>query len=1046
MMTKILFNKRILALSVLFLLALGLGAIQTVSRSEDPTIKARIAGITTIYPGASATRVEALVTQIIEEELRTLPEIDELSSTSRAGVSIVQVTLADRITDVAPVWSRVRDKLADIEPLLPTEATAPDLNDESGYAYTVAYAVSSSSGRSVDRLILQRYAEALSELLRGVPGTEYVAIHGESPEVVEVSIDDEALRVAGLDVTTVAASLAAADARNTAGLLSNDETALTVELDNTLDSLERLRRIPITRQGTGALVLGDIATIHRTVAEPPLQTALYNGDLAVIVGTRMEPGQRVDLWVPTVLEAVDAFTSRRVEGIDIDLIFEQKSYTNDRLLSVVTSLMQGLVIVVAVLFFTMGVRSALAVGIAIPMTALLTAGMFPIAGISFHQMSIIGIVVALGLMVDNAIIMTNDLREELAQGSDHGVAVSKAYKKLFFPLMASTVTTMLAFSPIALLPGPAGEFVGPLSIAVLCALFSSFVVSMYVVPAISPILFKRGGIGASGSGGFLANGISTKLLSVPFKAFVGFFVRRPLVGLAFSAAPAVVGVLALSTVPAEFFPAMDRDQFRIEVKLPQSTVISRTQEVAQQIEAELLRTEGITQTLVTVGAASPQLYFNTISSEGSNPAFADFIVNTDSNDRTDELVPALQDRLSTLFPEAEIIVIAYGFGPPGATPIELQMFGPELPVLEEYGRIAAGILANVPDVVGAGVSLHRDSVQLEVAVDDEAAQLVGLNATAIASQLNAALSGRTGGFVLEGSEQLPISVRYESNARSTANDLASTPLVAPGSATSAGVPLAAIADIRPVPAWVDIDRLDGERIQTVSSNVTYRTVAEGVQSNFERALEEAGFEMPPGYRYAFAGAQEQRADAVSRLMSQVITLVLLALTILVLAFNSFRRMAVVLLTGALTAGFAFLVLKISGNPFGFIIIIGVMGLIGVGLNMSIVMVAALDEDEDARGGNVERIIEIVCGPTARHIWSTTITTAGGFVPLMLIGGDFWPPFAIVFAGGLLLLTVVAYVYTPCMYRLLLTRRRRKKPTDADVGSDADAAEPAPAGA
>ncbi|MBW4710838.1 efflux RND transporter permease subunit [Roseobacter sp. YSTF-M11] len=1018
MLTRLVFNPRILALSLLFLAAVGLGAIQTVPRSEDPTIKARIAGITTVYPGASATRVEAFVTQVIEDELRTLAEIEELSSTSRVGVSIVQVTLADQITEVEPIWSLVRDRLADIRSLLPAGTTAPDLNEDGGYAYTVAYAVSASDGRDVDRLILQRYAEALSDVLRAAPGTEYVAQHGSSPEVVEVIIDEMALQAAGQDVQSVASALSSADARNSAGTLSNEVTSLTVELSNTLDSLDRLRQIPISRDGAGALVLGDIATIQRTVAQPPVATALYNGDLAVLVGTRMEPGLRVDLWVPTVLEAVEVFTDRRVEGIDIDLVFEQQSYTEDRLLSVVTSLIQGLMIVVAILFFTMGIRSALAVGLAIPMTALLTAAMFPLAGISFHQMSIIGIVVALGLMVDNAIIMTNDIREDLAQGSDHGVAVSKAYKKLFFPLMASTVTTMLAFSPIALLPGPAGEFVGPLSVAVLCALFSSFVISMYVIPAISPHLFKSGTAGR----GFLANGISSKVLSVPFRAFVGFFVRRPIVGLTFCGAPAVLGILSLSTVPTEFFPAMDRDQFRIEVMMPQSTIITRTQEVAERIEAELLQTEGVTQTLVSIGAASPQLYFNTISSESANPAFADFIVNTDGHERTDELIPHLQDRLSMMFPEARVIVIGYGFGPPGATPIELQMFGPDMEVLEEYGQIAAGILANVPEVVGADVSLHRDAVQVQVTVNDETARLVGLDASTIAGQLNAALSGQTGGFVVEASEQLPISVRFAKSARSRIADINDFALFVPGTQTPAGIPLTGLADINLVPAWVDIDRLDGERIQTVSSNVTYQTIAAPVQADFERALEEAGFEMPPGYRYAFGGAQEQRSDAVARLMSQVVTLVLLALTILVLAFNSFRRMGVVLITGILTAGFAFLVLKLTGFAFGFIIIIGVMGLIGVGLNMSIVMIAALDEDDGARSGKVDRIIDVVCGPTARHIWSTTITTAGGFIPLMLIGGDFWPPFAYVFAGGLLLLTIVAYIYTPCMYRLLLVRR------------------------
>ncbi len=389
-----------------------------------------------------------------------------------------------------------------------------------------------------------------------------------------------------------------------------------------------------------------------------------------------------------------------------------------------------------------------------------------------------------------------------------------------------------------------------------------------------------------------------------------------------------------------------------------------------------------------------------------------------------------------MFPEARIVVISYGFGPPGATPTELQIFGPELEVLEEYGRIAAGILANVPEVFGADVSLHRDAVQVEVTVDDETANLVGLDASAIAAQLDATLSGQAGGFVVEGSEQLPISVRFAEGARSNVGDLSDFAFTAPGAETPAGIPLAGLAAIDLVPAWVDIDRLDGERIQTVSANVTYQTIAAPVQAAFERALEEQGFELPPGYRFAVTGAQEQRADAVARLMAQVTTLILLALTILVLAFNSFRRMGVVLITGVLTAGFAFLVLKLSGFAFGFIIIIGVMGLIGVGLNMSIVMIAALDEDDAVRSSDVERIIDVVCGPTARHIWSTTITTAGGFIPLMLIGGDLWPPFAVVFAGVLLLLTIVAYVYTPCMYRLVLVRRARNRhavgPTLAEV--------------
>ncbi len=350
MLIKLVFNPRILALSTLFLLAIGIGAIQTVPRAEDPTIKARIAGITTMYPGASATRVEALVTQVIEDELRTLAEIEELSSTSRAGVSIVQVTLVDRITEVEPIWSLVRDRLADVAPRLPAGTTAPNLNEDGGYAYTVLYSVNASDGRDIDRLILQRYAEALADTPLAVPGSEYVALYGTSPEVVEVVIDQTALQAAGLDVRAVAAALASADARNSAGTLSNEASALTVELNNTLDSLNRLRQIPISRDGVGTLVLGDVATIQRVVAGPPVASASHNGQETILVGARMEPGLRVDLWVPTAPDAIEDFTDRRVEGIDIDLVFEQQSYTEDRLISVVSSMFRGLLIVVAVLF------------------------------------------------------------------------------------------------------------------------------------------------------------------------------------------------------------------------------------------------------------------------------------------------------------------------------------------------------------------------------------------------------------------------------------------------------------------------------------------------------------------------------------------------------------------------------------------------------------------------------------------------------------------------------------------------------------------------
>lgn len=685
----------------------------------------------------------------------------------------------------------------------------------------------------------------------------------------------------------------------------------------------------------------------------------FNRERAIFAGTRMQSGQRVDLWVPQATAAAKRFAGRDVIGGAVTQVFEQASYTADCLQTVLVSLGQGLALVV-VLLFTMGLRSALSVGLAIPTTAPLTAGIFPMAGITFSQMSIVGVIVALGLMVDNAIIMTNDIRERLARGETFAEAINGALTNLFYPLLASTFTTMLAFMPIVLLPGGAAEFVGPMSIAVICALVTSFVVSMYIVPALAPLLFKEG---ENSQQGFWASRISLPPLATAFRWRIEALIRRPRVGIALCLAPVAVGITSIPTLPAVFFPAADRDQFRIEMRLPQSSVITATAHVRAEMDAVIRKTEGVTQTLAIVGAATPQLYYNVISSESSNAAFGNFIINTTGPEATAELIPPFQRTLSERFPEAALVVRRYEFGPPVSATIELRIFGPELEVLADYWQQAAGILGSIPGAVCARAALHRDNVKLEVQVDDEAARLVGLDAGAVAQQLNASFSGQTGGFVLKGPEQLPISVRYGSDARATADDLVDMMLTAPGAPD--GVPLTAVTEGRPVPAWTDITRNNAQRIKSVTAFVAFGVLPSEVQSRFEMALAEADFDLPPRYSYSFEGAQGQRSEAIAHLLSQVSILLVVAVTCLVVTFNSFRRRGRVFAAGILALGLGMLVLKLTGNNFGFIVI---MGLIGVGISGTIVMTQVLDEEDKARQGDSRAMSEIVTGYTARHIW------------------------------------------------------------------------------
>ncbi|BBI53952.1 hypothetical protein HORIV_63730 [Vreelandella olivaria] len=406
-----LFNRRLLALALGLLVVAGLSAIQTLPRAEDPHLVARMATVLAPFPGATPEQVEALVARPIEDELRTIAEINVLESTSRQGIAVISLELEDAVTNVTPVWSRVRDKLADVAPTLPDGVQTPELLDDRGYAFSIVAALRWTLDSPPNPQLMERYAERLEAALRNVPGTEYTHRFGVAGEQVEVKVDPLELNALGLSVGQLAATIEASDGRRTAGEVVTDGHRLTVGLSGEFDALDRLRDIEVaTRQGQ-TVRLGELAELRRGVQDPPAAVALINGERAVFVGARMAPGQRIDSWVEKAQEQLAVFADELPVGIAVEEVFEQASYTNQRLSDVAGSLLMGLVLVVAILFLTMGWRSAVTVGLAIPATALLTLALFRPLGIDIHQMSITGIIVALGLMVDNAIVMTNALRE-----------------------------------------------------------------------------------------------------------------------------------------------------------------------------------------------------------------------------------------------------------------------------------------------------------------------------------------------------------------------------------------------------------------------------------------------------------------------------------------------------------------------------------------------------------------------------------------------------------------------------------------------------------
>ena len=603
------------------------------------------------YPGATPEQIEALVARPIEQELRTIAEIDVLESTSRQGIAVLSLELSDAVTNVTPVWSRVRDKLSDVAPSLPEGVQTPELLDDRGYAFSIVAALHWTLDTPPNPQLMERYAERLEDQLRQVAGTEYTHRFGVAGEQVEVMVDPLELNALGLSVGQLAGAIEASDGRRTAGEVVTQGHRLTVGLSGEFDALDRLREINVTTQQGQSVKLGEIAELRRGVQDPPSAVALLNGERAVFVGARMVPGQRIDVWVERAQAQLAAFDDELPIGLAVEEVFEQASYTNQRLSDVAISLLMGLVLVVAILFLTMGWRSALTVGLAIPATTLLTLALFKPLGMEIHQMSIIGIIVALGLMVDNAIVMTNALRERFLQGDSALAATRDALRHLAVPLLASTLTTILAFMPIVLMPGPAGEFVGPLAMAVMVALVSSYLISLLLVPALSPMLLAK--VAAK------PPAPRDNIMKRAFRGTIRSTLRHPVAAMVITLCVPVGGIALMPTLDVAFFPLADRDQFHIEVRLPAASSIAKTEALAHEVESMVRELPGVVRVSSFIGESAPMMYYNVLTNEDNNPAFLHLIVDTVSLEATNQQVPGLQQSLDKRFPQAQGVVRKY---------------------------------------------------------------------------------------------------------------------------------------------------------------------------------------------------------------------------------------------------------------------------------------------------------------------------------------------------------------------------------------------------
>ncbi|MFZ8201363.1 efflux RND transporter permease subunit [Alteromonas portus] len=1008
----------LLILSLLILITAGLSALGSLPRIEDPRIDTRNALIITQYPGASAERVEALVSDVLEDRLREIFEIKEVKSTSRAGISIILIETQDWINNTSneQLFSEIRDAIGAAAESFPEGAMAPIFDEKRGAtAFTLLLSVRADHFENTPITLTARLAQELTDRLRNVNGTELVRVYGAPQEEISVNIDPIKLAATGLTLQQVSSIISRADPKLPAGMLNTEQSNVRFTVGEGLNGVNMIASIPLVNVQGRYLRVEDVASVERSYTTPRGEVAFLNGEESIFVAARMQPSLRSDVWTQNALKVVEQFNKDFSGTLTATVAFEQNEYTANRLADLSMNLLMGCAVVMLVILLFMGFRAAWIVGLALPLCAAFALFSLSFYNEQIHQMSIFGMIIAIGLLIDNAIVITDEIRINLQDPNLTRVgAMAKSVSHLFAPLLASTLTTILGFMPIFLLDGNIGDFVGPIAISVVMALIGSLFISLTIIAALAARFLPKHHNGSpfeTVSKSWWKVGLQAPQLSLAFKKQLGRWIKQPVLVLPVIALLCLSGFVLSSTLANVFFPSADRDQFEVYLWTKEGSSIDNTTQYVKKIDTAIRGEQGVKQVSWLVGGSAPSVYYNQMMTRDNMPYFANAVVSTHTVEDAVALVGNLQHSLDSEYPEVQIVVRAFGQGPPIAAPVEVEIFGPDLNILNDLGDKVRMLMSQVDGISQSITSISMGEPELKINADSDNLSHLGLTLSELANQMQVNFSGITGGSVLESTEEIPVRVRLDEAYRQNVTGVDAMPIPVAGDNAISWSPLAAVSNLTLQPATSSITRVDGERLNRIQAFLLPGVPAIDA-SNQLRDLLESSLVLPEGYRIHLAGDADEQQQALGKLATYAPVLLVLMVTTLILTFTSLRMAGVIALVAILSVGLGMFSLWISGLPVGFNPLLGCAGLIGVAINGSIVVIAAINANPKAKQGDTKAIVEETMS-CSRHILSTTFTTVGGLIPLLLFSeGSFWPPLAVVLAGGVGFSVILSLVFTP----------------------------------
>lgn len=985
-------------------------SLSTLPRQENPELAQRWSIVQSTYPGASPTRIETQILEPLETKLREVYELDEIISFASQGFSTTVLAIKDEVSPslIEQVWSEVQDKMDQASFLLPSDVK-PQLIRSSGPPFTLLYSLTWNGEGEIPLILLSRIAEDLRQTLSYVSGSDRSGTYGAADEEVLVEIDNAKLSALGLSFQEVVQVLSGLDAKKPIGEISQNGKELLIKSKDNLTNISQVANLPIKVLNDFEIIrLGDIASLSKNPRDPPEELSLFNGERSVLVNISGAFSQRVDFYVEEIEQVVDEFRDQLPPEISLQKIYDESYYFKEKFNTLYTSILFAILIVIAISYFLLGLKSALIVGSVIPLTIFLVLFGCTLLGLPLHQTSMTGIIIALGLLIDNAIIVVEDFKYRRRLGHSREQASYETFKHLWIPLAAATATTALSFFPIAAGQGPSAEFVGGMAKTVILSITSSLFLALYVVPLLLNYLDQIKFFEKEISGG---NGYSNEKLVQRYRAILTWSYEVPRRGLIIAMILPAIGFISFPFLKADFFPEFDRNMFKVLVELPKNSNVKSTEKVVLELRDSIAKSGIVKDDFWFVGRRLPRILYNVIGGDtalGSNNLAQGVYISTSYKEMM-EVLPKLAKRLNAENPELKIIVDKFDSGPPVDAAVEYSIDGPDLNILRALGKKLELIVREAPGVFLTKSELAGGAASLEFAFSESDLALGSISGDYFINELSIASEGRVIGTMLDGNKELPIKLRGSSN-----NSIESTKFLSVPS--QEGFDYSSnYGEFKVTNQANFVSRDAGKRQNQVSAWIWPDLLPSQTEKYLADKLKNFEAELPPGYIFEVGGEAEARGQSQSNIFSSAILFFVLIVVALVAALNSFRQAGLILSVAFWCTGLAFLGLTIGQANFGFIGLVGAIGLAGLSINDSIVVLSHIKEANANSSITKEDLVEVIIRST-RHVITTSATTIGGFLPL-LITSIFFQPLAWAMAGGVIGSAVIALFYIPSCYAI-----------------------------